>query len=310
MAIMTYLSLVNRAIFESKVTSDPLTAATFSDPPRTFMYDHFKDWINTAYEELFQMRPDWFFRKERTSVVIRPRLYIGEATLPITVGTVLQGAVSSAEFTVMGSSTGEQDEGNLTDEITLSVDYETGTNPNSLIVGEDIITAADVKVGILLGLGHYDFTQLVSNLQEIDPMTVYVSNPEDTIYTSTAMNHLAFIKDPSQYPVLPSTGGRPLYIIETSQGNYQLYPQPEHPAVASFDYIRKIPLMDVYSDVPEALPERFHMYLVWRAVLEYADFDSNQTLFRRAKKHIDQYLYWLERDELVNLGFAESRFNS
>lgn len=310
MAVMTFLELVNRAIFESKVTSDSLTAATFPDPPRTFMYTHFKNWINAAYEELLEDRPDWHFRKERATVVVRPRLFLGEVVLPLVSGTILTGVSSNGQFIVVDNYPDvEGDEGNLTDEMTVSVDYVIGTNPNDMIVGESIVDPDGIIVGRLLGLGYYDFRQLVPNLQDIDPQTVYVSNPDDTIYTHSAANRLTFINDPAQYPYLPATGGRPLYLMETRQGSYQMYPQPIAPAVTSFDYIRKIPLMVTYDDVPEGLPERYHMLLVWQAVLEYADFDSNQTLYKRAKKHVDRYRYWLERDELVNLGFEESRFN-
>lgn len=316
MPAMTYLDIVNRAIIETKTSLDPLTVANFDNPPRTIMYDHFKRWVNTAYEELYIDRPEWFFRKERTIVTLRPRLYLGEASATIAAGDVLVGQDSGISFTVVDTHTHEESEQNLSNEITVSVDYGTATTPSELKLNEylDRTNATPlVAAAKLLGLGYYDFQEEVPGLLDIDPESVSVYPlPSDTtgvsIHTSINANPVVFVPWPHNYEYAPKSGVYPQFMSKTPYGSYALFPQPDEPIQATFDYTRQILLMEDALDFPEALPSTDHMYLVWKAIEEYADYDNNAGVFKRAQKHLRKYDHYFDRERLPRFTLERSRF--
>src|SRR5688572_9729936 len=98
----TFLELVNGAISEAKATLDPLTSANFADPPRTMLYNKFKEWVNRAYKELLLDRNEWFFQKERTVTSIGPRIHVvakNVSYVPL-VGDTLRGQTSQFDVVV------------------------------------------------------------------------------------------------------------------------------------------------------------------------------------------------------------------
>ena len=315
MAKMTFLELVNAVVEESKVTLDPLTAANFAAPPRTSLYGRIKKWINDAYVELLEDKPDWQFRVERATVPVYPRLYVVTAPgyTPAVNDTIVASS-SGVSFTVAAvhASTEEADD-NLGAETTISVVFAEGFEPSTLIMRESLNKTNGVPVTgamTLLGLGRYSFDDLVTGLESIDMDTVrahYLPN-DAVIYGNNEM-----------YPVLPLAWSRwdadydlhpfsdttfPRYISETPQGTYSLYPYPDRQIYLTFEYRRAVTRMVNHNDSPTGLPSRYHEYLLWKATEELADFDKNATLFSRARKHTTKYEHYMFRDEMPSIGIA------
>jgi hypothetical protein len=239
--------------------------------------------------------------------------------LPISVGDILEGQSSGVIFTVTGVHTSEEAEQNLEDEITLSVSFASGSNPENLILRESFdrtSPTADVDIAYFQDLGRYDFAELVAGLDEIDPDSVEVHyTPDDPSSVSGTfidnrypVKHIPFYNWPTEYDLYPWSGQFPQFIAETPQGSWSLYPQPEDQMFLSFDYTQSVAPLVAHDDVPQSLPARFHMYLMWRVVQEFADFDSNGGLFRRAQKHVEKYRNYLERDEMQEVRIEQSRF--
>src|SRR5690606_34814344 len=133
---LTYLDIVNKAVKESKVSLDELTADNFATPPRTIMYDRFKDWVNYAYMELLEDKPEWFFRKERALVTIYPRVFLTDVTDTIVVGDTLVGETSGVEITVRGVYSFEEVEGNSETEVTIEFEATDPEFLNDMVRGE------------------------------------------------------------------------------------------------------------------------------------------------------------------------------
>lgn len=320
----TFLELVNDAIYESKITLDPLDSTNFASPPRTTMYNRFKNWVNMAYKELLMKRNEWFFRVERATVDVWPRIHIAGLSVGFTpaVDDVLVGDSSGVQFTVKGVHSFEDIEGDTDTEYTLSVVANDGYDLRNLILKETFSRTSpttDSAACNLKGLGQYSFTDLVTNLESIDMDTVRASK----IPTDAATEGLTFATNDSKVTYVPwsewhncirsynYTGWlaeMPVYISQTPQGKYELYPQPEGNVQLSFDFTTKISPMVNYDDTPEIVPEQFHEYITWRAVQEYADFDEKPKLFMRAAKHAEEYLSWLNRDEMQRVRIEPSRF--
>lgn len=316
---MTYLEIVNRAIIESKVTLDELTAANFASPPRTILYSRFKNWVNDAYVELMHDHPEWFFRKERALVTVYPRVFLTDVASTISVGDVLIGDTSEVELTVTEVYSFEEVEGNSATEVTIGFVPTSPEQIHDVVRGETFSRTSPTTVSAiatLAGVGRYNFNNLVDTLSQVDPESIrahpYIDSLENYGELRSNSYPVLPVKFQAWYPeydMNPWTSGYTSYITQTDQGTYALYPQPTEAMMLSFDYTRTITEMEDYDDVPEALPADYHMYLVWKAVEEFADFDSNPALFRRAKKHLTRYDHYLFRDQLPQMGWAPSRFN-
>lgn len=317
---LTFLEIVNRAITESKATLDELTSVNFATPPRTILYNHFKNWVNDAYVELAAERPEWFFRRERALVSIRPRLFLKDVSVTLLVGDVLVGDISGVVLTVEDTHDFEEIEENLASEITVSVSVDTTAALQELIRGETLSRTSltpGTAIATLVGLGRYDFQDLVPTLDLVDPYTIQVHPPVDDVtvnYGTLGTNKYRVIPVEHrhwspEYDLFPWTSGYPKYITQTDQGTYAIYPQPDEEMLLSFEYTRELQRMSVWDDVPEALPADKHMYLVWKAIEEFADFDNNAGLWKRANKHVKKYEYSLYRDQLPQLKWAPSKFN-
>lgn len=319
MAAKTYLEIVNEAITESRASLDQLTSANFASPPRTVLYNQFKRWANVAYRELMMKRPEWEYRSERAALEIWPRLHLSGLTYTPSVGDVLVGTSSGVIFTVQAVHTYEDVEGDADTEVTVSVEFSEDSDPSNIIIKEVIDQTEPVatsSVGYIKAIGRYNFLDEVDGMFELDIKDVHLSYPAADADTYGNELHkltpLSRDKWQPSYSEYPWTSGysHPHFITEMPDGNYDLFPKPLRNYILSFGFRRTWTEMSAYDDTPEALPEQYHDYLVWRVVQEYADFNQDSGLFMRAKKHVDEYLYWLERDRLPKPSLVGNLFRA
>lgn len=310
----TYLDIVNSVVDETKVTLDHLTSANFDNPPRTTMYNRFKAWVNMAYKELLLDHPEWMFRTERGVQTIWPRIMVTGLNYIPSVGDILIGQISGVEVTVVGLHTFEASERSGALEYTLSVIPTEENTLGNLLLNEALDReepTVDTAVGYFKGVGAYNFTDVDSNVDDIQEISVRTSKiPEDAADDGGTYGSNSY---PVQYidwdywdyyQRYPWNGDRPQYMTRGPEGNYYLWPQPSSEQLLTFTYSRTIPKLEAWDDSPDGLPEKFVDYLVWRTVQEYADFDQQSKLFMRASKHVDRYLLWLARDEIKDIKVA------
>lgn len=246
-----------------------------------------------------------------------PRLQVAGLTTIPAVGDVLTGDSSGVIFTVKAIHDIEDVEQDSETDRAISVEFADDSDPANLILRETFTgdNGSTYAAGYFKGLGRYDFKSDITNLQEIDPYTVRIydtpSNAASDPIIPRAGAEVVYIpwdKWQNEYEIHPWAGDYPIVISETPQGSYELYPKPSRESILTFDFTRKVTEMENYDDIPEGIPEEYHDYLMWRAVEEFADFDSNPKLFSRARKHTENYRNWLDRDQKQEVGYAESRF--
>lgn len=309
----TYLELVNESIAEAKVTLDPLTSANFASPPRTLLYNRFKTWVNRAYKELMQSRDEWEFRMERANLTIYPRLHLTALAGTFAVGDTIVGATSGTNATVKVVHSFEDVETDGVTEVTLSLDIEDGKNLYDFGLLESInrlTPTATASMATVKGVGNYKIVDEVTNAQEVDLNSIRFYDPENT--THQLMNPINvvgwenWLTDEYSWA---NTTGIPYAVTKTFDGNLQFYPRLDRAYVMQFNFSRKSPELVLWSDTATEIPEEFEDYLMWKAIADYADWDSNQRVFARANKNLEKYIYWLERDKLPVIFFGPSRFN-
>lgn len=326
MAERTFLQLVNDAVLESKVTLDPLTVDNFHTPPRTDLYNRFKRWINRAQEELFMHDKQWYFLVGRTSLRVWPRLHLTNLNVVPSVGDEFVCHTSGLRFLVVKVHTFETIQGSGLQEATVSIEFvgqEFGIRTpamNRVIFNEKISRVLPTPVtdaGMVKGVGYFDFRSEIPYLDKIIMDTVKAHPlPEDSPYP------YQYNPGMSGQPLYPTRVGHELYprnaqvwanglpnnIGETRQGFYEILPHPVKPMILEFNFTKKMVPLVQPEDIPATLPPEYHDYLMWKAVAEYADWDRNPTVFARARKHIDNFDFYLFRDQTRIPAFGEMKF--
>lgn len=318
----TYMELVNDAIDECKVSLDPLTSLNFASPPRTLLYNLFKKWTNRAYRDILIDRNEWYFRKERATVTVYPRLQL---LLPgpgvVLAGDVLEGVSSGVQFEIVAVHATEDVELSALTEYTVSVEYlGEPSYADNLILNEEfdrIAPSPDASLGTIKGRGRYSFHELVTGFDELDEHSVYIQ-PSVASATSPYPGDLqpapALIVLPvenwaGRFDAFNAPSGRPGYIVRTDDGLYDFYPRPNLPYDVSFSYTQDASSMTLYNDTPNLLDPMYDEKIMWGTIMAYADWDKQGQLFARAKKAYDRWDYLMRRDSLPTITLGLHKFD-
>lgn len=316
----TFLDLVNDVIAESKQALDPLTSATFAAPPRTVLYTRMKGWVRQSYVDLLEERREWFFSSERGVVTIQPRLHLAQLAGGYTpaVGDELVGEISGStmEITEVLPVDEGREAGN---ERTVSVVYTDDSRGDNLDQWEKFTAVRGATVfasaGRIENRGTYDFSHYLPTLDTINQNSVSikrsVDDPEFTGGTSSEMLPLRYIDWPqfyARYRNFYSNAGTPSYVSRGPDGYLDFYPRPDGLYDVAFEYEQKPNDLILWSDTPLLLPDKHHKLLVWKTLIELADFNNDRALFARANKKYQERLGWLMRDYLPEMRFDTSQF--
>lgn len=316
----TFLELVNDCILESKQDVDLLTSANFANPPRTILYDRLKGWVKQSYIDLLEDRREWFFSNERGVVTIQPRLHLAKLddTYVPQVGDVLIGDISGVSFEITEVFFSGESHTDPT-ECTVSVRYDYEVDPNQLDQWETFTaTRGNVEwdaAGRIENRGTYDLSQYISTVDHVDVNSLSIKRSvldEDFDGNmSQAMIPLRYVDWPTwtrQYQNFYSPLGEPRYVAVAPNGELQFYPYADGLYDVAFDYEQGANELVNWDDVPVLLPAKHHKLLVWKALKELADFNSDPRLYARVnKKYMERY-GWLMRDYLPELTLGTSSF--
>ena len=310
----TYLNLVNTVLDEAKITLDPLTPATFANPPRTEMYNRVKRWVNEAYIELLTTRNEWFSRKERAVVSIGPRVHLTNLLVPPAVGYVYRGRVSEIDFVVRAiHNQDEVIEGSTNSFATLTVEaVDDEDSLMSLAPNEplDIISPAPtVNAARYKGVGMYDLAALADNAESIDHRTVtFMPTNEEYLDTQNWFEETATFVDWRDLNKIKSSVGRvqggPVFITRNPQGTYMFFPPLDRRKLIGFDYTRAYTRMEAHDSTPIGIPEKYQQWIVWRAIMAYGDFQQNSSIWSRGDRNAERIMNIMERDnaEEIRMG--------
>lgn len=304
-----FRTLVNDAILETKVTLDPLSEVNFASPPRTLLYNNFKNWVNKAYKDLMLERPEWFFRMERAQLELKPRLHLTGLSYIPSVNDVLEASESGVKFKVLAVRNYEDDELDPVVERTVDVEYLDSTNPADFIPLETLNRLEPTiaaGVGTVKALGRYKFDEVVG-LDKLDPDNVKAFYGNGHVGNKLQwVDYTNWVSRWNYYPY--SSSDHPDFITQAPDGNYEFFPQPTVPFKIEFDYTRKYEDLVDPTDIPLGVDPKYQDILVWKAVAEYADFDNNAKIYARAAKNIEKYTYYMMRDEMPRISFGRTKF--
>lgn len=101
----------------------------------------------------------------------------------------------------------------------------------------------------------------------------------------------------SRYDMGVPTQDRPQHAAICPLNCLQLGPTPEAVYVVRGEYYRAPQTLAANSDIPR-LPERYHLAIVWRALMLYAASEESQALFQGAQINYSTLLGQMVRDQL------------
>jgi hypothetical protein len=97
------------------------------------------------------------------------------------------------------------------------------------------------------------------------------------------------------------TGGQNSGVVQywsiSPQDEFLLGPAPDGAHFVRADYIKDYADLVGDSDTP-AMPARFHMIIVWRALMEYGGFDAAGEVYQRAEKNYNEMWTALVQSQL------------
>lgn len=103
---------------------------------------------------------------------------------------------------------------------------------------------------------------------------------------------------------LPDVRGIPVYASVAPDGSLYLYPIPDDGITAVVEYFREPQVLADNLDVPR-LPVRYHMAIVWRAVMFFCASEENPALMQSATQNFRNIMRRLSVLELPDMDMAE-----
>lgn len=310
---MNYLELVNGAIRESGQDLDLLTPATFPSPIDPY-HDRWKRWVNQAYKDILNERKEWLSLNRKALSTIYPRIRVDQGLrLPTQppVGSTFVGQQTGAEIEVLNVW-------NLAGSWALGT-AEAFFDLTSFAPQSDNILFGDVyneltpnplnlNVFRIKGWGRYNLTEIAPDYKELRNNTILIRDPDHT--SNSSMNPVTYVPwEIWNHPLDVFDGrGRPDFFTESPDGYLDFWPRPDKPYLITFYYIPRVLDLINALDVPEAIPEEYHDAILWRAVMYYADFDHQQTVYLRARNRFLTLKKRLERDNMPPVSWLPSVF--
>ena len=102
----------------------------------------------------------------------------------------------------------------------------------------------------------------------------------------------------------PNTTGLPIYAAMAPDERLCLFPIPDAGITAVLEYYRTPQVLTANTDTPR-LPERYHMAIVWRAVMFWCSHDENPALWQAANQHYRDILHRMALSELPKMDEPE-----
>lgn len=82
----------------------------------------------------------------------------------------------------------------------------------------------------------------------------------------------------------PNVTGLPIYAAQAPDGKLYFFPIPDADLTAVMEYYKEPQVLEVNGDTPR-IPARYHMAIVWRAVMFWCAHDENPALWQSANQN-------------------------
>lgn len=126
-----------------------------------------------------------------------------------------------------------------------------------------------------------------------DSFRVYCGTTDDEQYLDYV--EWCLFRDTRLYGPSRSNTGRPIEFSIKPDKSVVLWPMPDTNYSVNGEYFKEAHVMALDSDVP--IFDRFHMVIVWNAVMRYASYVESPTLFAKAQREFNRLINKIDIDE-------------
>ena len=109
-------------------------------------------------------------------------------------------------------------------------------------------------------------------------------------------------RDSRLYGPISTTTGRPIDFTVKPDKSLSVWPIPDNTYTIRGEYYRIPYVLSVDADVP--IFDRYHMAIVFNALMRYAAFVSDPTLYAYAQKEYGRLIGKLERERAMSIGIS------
>lgn len=110
-------------------------------------------------------------------------------------------------------------------------------------------------------------------------------------------------RDMYQYNAIRDTANRPIAIAQSPDKSLCLGPKPDKVYTVVGEYWKTPTAMVADTDIP-ALPERYHMAIVYRAMMDYAAYEAAAETMLRGDTKYKEMLRRIEADQIPTVMLA------
>lgn len=305
----TYLDLVNKVLEESGKEQTLLTEDTFdSQEAGRRIYPRVKRLVREAWKAIQMSKNEWEFKTAELHTTVYPRLkydsaysdsgyvefgtYIGEDTgTTIQVDEIFPDNLYSGWY---GDGKGQ-------------IQFELLGESRGLTMGEWYYHETEDAGFRVVEKGSYDFMNETFGLMREPHWTTFVAGKG-----SAYPNPIMYIPwDNFVYKSFSYTGTTqtyPAYVSQDFQGKMVFYPQPIAPFELSF--VHDVAPQELYEpyDEPAGLPEEYHDWIAWLALMNLARYDKDPDLFAYAQQMFNVYQNRAERNLMPIPSYAASPY--
>lgn len=308
---MDYISLVNKVAQEGGFEMGQLTSATWTSAEAgRRRWPHIKDAVKGAWMDLQMERNEWEFTNKEITVVINPRLVADDIvssapSIGPAPGVVYKGQDSGLELTVLtiasGANQGE-----------FYIDFSSPGQWNRATLGE-VFEELSPNPGdssfVYRGRGAYRLSDLDPLMREPRWDTFVGYQGRNTPIPIIFMPWSNWLYKELSYTT--TTRSAPSFVSQDYKGDLTFYPQTLSPFSVNFVYPTAPQELEEYDDVPlpTLLPEEYHEWIAWRALMKMARYDKNPDLLVFAETEARFYKGRAERNLMPLPSWSSSRYN-
>ena len=159
-------------------------------------------------------------------------------------------------------------------------------------------TLTQANAASLFGLT--DFASWKAASKEYKPSAYRIS---DGASTEKPLAWLEYEQFRQMFTVGSQTTGSAQYWSISPSEEFLIGPAPDSAHFIRADYVKDFTDLAADADIP-SIPTRFHMLIVWRALMEYGGFDAAGEVYQRAERNYATDWADLARSQLIMPTFA------
>lgn len=285
---MDNLALVNFVIQESGNEQNLLDIDSWDQPAAgRRIYPRIKRYVSQAWEEIQMSRDQWEFMTDTMYVTLGPRIrsvdFDNSTWAP---DDVYVGAESGFTFSI-GEVFIDTELGFFDIGIKHVI---SGANP---VVGETFSSTDNTDTFTYLGPATYNIIE-GNGVASVRWETFAVRKPLSSIVPMNFVPWEDMLALSGNYSYSDNTSSTPAYVAQDPIGWVAFYPQLQNEDGVTFSAVVKYE-PDIWWDdstnssdpeaVPLRLPESYHKWIGWEALMKLALYDKNQQLYNYANKH-------------------------